>query len=78
MRAKNTSGGIFNLLSGTLKPGETGEVTYEEAKVLFSSNKAEPVVESTKAKHVVESTKAKPVAKPVAKLVAKKMSAKRG
>ena len=41
MRIKNISKGDFNLASGKLKPGATGEATFEECKVLFSSKKAE-------------------------------------
>ena len=41
MKVKNISDGNFNLASGVLKPGEEGTVTFEEFKVLYSSDKIE-------------------------------------
>jgi len=45
MKIKNTSKADFNLKSGTLKPGDSAEATYEECQVLFSSNMAEAAVD---------------------------------
>ena len=43
MKIKNLSDDIFTLASGILEPGDSAEATYEECKVLFSSNMAEVV-----------------------------------
>jgi len=56
MKIKNISKGNFNLESGTLKPGSTGDATLIECKLLFSSKKAEEV-----------KAKPKPIVKPKAK-----------
>lgn len=55
MKIKNTSKGAFNLASGKLEPGKTGEATLDECKVLFSSNKAEVALVKPVAKKRVAS-----------------------
>lgn len=62
----NASEGNFNLASGTVKPGQSGEATYEECKVLFSSNKA-VVEEPEEIKAEAKPAPVKPTAKTVAK-----------
>lgn len=52
MKIKNISDGVFNLKSGKVEPGETGEANEKECKVLFSSNKAEEVRAAPKPKVV--------------------------
>ena len=59
MKIKNISEGAINLKSGLIKTGESGEATFDECKVLFSSGKVEeykapvkPAVTKSKSKEV--------------------------
>ena len=71
MKIKNISKALFNLKSGVLEPGDEGEATLPECKVLFSSGKAEVVPEAPEAPKVTPKSKAEKVAKTVANAVSK-------
>ena len=73
MKIKNTSDAIITLKTGVLECGDEGDATYEECKVLFSSNKAELVADEKVevAKPTPKVAKAAKVTKNVADAVNK-------
>lgn len=63
MKIKNTSDAVINLKSGVLKPGDEGDATVPECKVLFNSNKAEVAIEPAPAPAPAPKVAPKPKAK---------------